>query len=249
MPGLLQGAASVFRGAALAARPGVRHFAYIPLLVNILVFAGLIWLSGEAFDRLLDHYLSGTESIWWSVLRWILWLLFSAAMVLITFFAFTLAANLVASPFNEALAGAVAAELGHGGPETGHSWKEIVAAFPTAIGQEVVKLIYFACWLLPALLLFLVPGLQIVAPLVWVGLAIWFLALEYTEYPATNDQQDFKALRERARSHRGLLLGFGGTVFGLALIPGLNLILIPIAVSGATVLWVRHMRPGTGDDR
>lgn len=238
---LLQGSACVFRGAALVSRPGVRHYAWIPLLINVLVFAGLIWISGEAFDTLLNHYLAGTESMWWSVLRWLLWALFSAAVVLVSFFTFTLAANLIGSPFNEALSAAVAAELARRPRESEQSWGAILASFPAAIGHEVVKWIYFARWLLPALLLFLVPGLQLAAPFVWAWLAAWFLALEYLEYPASNDHLGFAALRVHARSHRAHLWGFGGTVFALALIPGLNLVLMPVAVAGATVLWVRHM--------
>ena len=235
------GAACVFRGAALVTRPGIRHFAYIPLLVNILVFAGLIWLSGEAFDALLERYLNGAESVWWSALRWLAWLLFSAAMLFVSFFTFTLAANLIGSPFNEALSAAVFAELGHRPGESEPSWGAILRAFPAAIGQEITKWLYFARWLVPALLLFLVPGLQLLAPFVWAGLAAWFVALEYLEFPATNRDLDFKALRRRVKSDRGYLWGFGGTVSALALLPGVNLVLMPVAVAGATVLFQRYL--------
>jgi len=235
------GAACVFRGAGLVTRPGIRHFAYIPLLINIVVFAALIWLSGEAFDALLDRYLSGAESVWWSALRWLAWLLFSAAMVLVSFFTFTLAANLVGSPFNEALSAAVSAELGQRAAGDEPSWAAILGGFPAAIGQEVTKWLYFARWLVPALALFLVPGLQLLAPIVWTVLGAWFVALEYLEFPASNQALDFKALRQRVRRERGYLWGFGGTVFALALIPGVNLVLMPVAVAGATVLFHEHL--------
>jgi len=237
----LRGAACVFQGAALVTRPGVRHFAYIPLLVNVVVFALLIWLSGEAFDALLDRYLSGSDSIWGSALRSLAWLLFTAAMLLVSFFTFTLAANLIGSPFNEALSAAVSAELGDRPADAGQTWRAILAAFPAAIGQEVTKWLYFARWLVPALLLFLVPVVQVLAPFVWAVLAAWFVALEYLEFPASNRAQDFKALRRRVRSDRGYLWGFGGTVAALALIPGVNLVLMPVAVAGATALWERHL--------
>lgn len=242
LAGLIRGAACVFRGAVLVTRPGVRHYAYIPLIINVLVFAALIWVSGEAFDSLLDRYLAGTEGILWSLLRWVMWALFSAALVLVSFFTFTLAANLIGSPFNEALSAAVAGELARRPVESGQSWTALLAAFPAAIGQEIVKWLYFARWLLPALVLFVIPGVQVLAPFVWAWLAAWFLALEYLEYPASNQNLDFAALRQRAKSHRGYLWGFGATVFALALIPGLNLILMPVAVAGATVLWVQYMR-------
>lgn len=241
MPKVLLGAVCVLRGALLIVRPGVRHYAYIPLLINILVFAALIWLSGSVFDALLDRYLSGTESVWWMVLRWVSWALFSVAMVLVSFFTFTLVANLIGAPFNEALSVAVAGQLTHRPTEEAQSWRAVLSAFPAAIGQEIIKWRYFARWLIPALLLFIVPGIQVLAPFVWAGLAAWFLALEYLEYPASNHQLDFQALRQRAGSNRGYLWGFGATVATLALIPGVNLVLMPVAVAGATVLWVRYI--------
>lgn len=244
VPDLMRGVGCVIRGAALVARPGVRHYAYIPLAINILVFAGLIWLSGELFDALMARYLGDLTGIWGSLLRWILWAVFSAAMLVTTFFTFTLAANLIGSPFNEALSAAVADHLAARPGENEIGFGEILAAFPAAIGQELTKWLYFACWLVPALLLFLVPVVQIVAPLIWAVLAAWFVALEYTEYPASHQQLDFKGLRRRVRSRRGLLWGFGGTVSALALIPGVNLVLMPVAVAGATVLWVNHMQAG-----
>ncbi|MDZ7839693.1 MAG: sulfate transporter CysZ [Gammaproteobacteria bacterium] len=239
------GAACLFRGARLVIRPGIRHFAWIPLLINVLVFAGLIWLSGEAFDAFLERYLSDAGGIWGSALRWLAWLVFSAAMVLISFLTFTLAANLVASPFNEALAAAVSRELGHRPGATDQAWTAILAAFPAAIGQEITKWLYFARWLLPALILFLVPGVQILAPFIWLALAAWFVALEYIEFPASSDDLDFKALRRRVRTDRGYLWGFGGTVLALALVPGFNLVLMPVAVAGATVLYREYL----ADDR
>lgn len=243
MTSFLIGVVAVFRGAAMASRAGVRHYAYMPLLINVLVFAGLIWLSGEAFDALLDRYLSGTESAWWSVLRGVLWAFFSAAMLLISFFTFTLAANLIGSPFNDALSTAVSTRLGARHEATETAWHEILRAFPAAIGQEFTKWLYFARWLIPALALFFVPGLQLAAPFIWAALAAWFVALEYLEYPASNQDLDFPALRRHARGRRGYLWGFGVTVSALALLPGINLILMPVAVAGATILWTEHLQP------
>jgi len=204
---LLLGAACVFRGAALVVRPGVRHFAWIPLLINVLVFAGLIWLSGEAFDALLERWLSGAEGLWWSALRWLAWAFFSVTMLLVSFFTFTLAANLIGSPFNEALSAAVAGELGQRPEDAEQSWRAILASFPAAIGQEITKWGYFARWMIPALLLFIIPGVQLLAPFVWAALAAWFVALEYLEFPASNRGVDFKALRNRADSRRSVGMG------------------------------------------
>src|SRR3990172_12140527 len=96
----LRGATYVFRGYGLITRPGLRRFVVAPLLVNMLIFASLLWLGIDQFGNLMDLLLPSGESRWAVLARFALWLLFAAAALLIIIFTFTLLANLVAAPFN-----------------------------------------------------------------------------------------------------------------------------------------------------
>ena len=42
------------------------------------------------------------------------------------------------------------------------------------------------------------------------------------------------------RSNWGTMLGFGGTAFAVGVVPGLNLLLLPLLVVGGTLLVLRH---------
>ena len=64
------------------------------------------------------------------------------------------------------------------------------------------------------------------------------MALQYTDYPMANHGLDFPAQRRLLGHRRWLALGFGIVVMALTLIPVVNFLVMPIAVAGATAMWV-----------
>jgi CysZ protein len=52
----------------------------------------------------------------------------------------------------------------------------------------------------------------------------------------------FAQTRKLLHRRRGLSLGFGGAVAVALLLPGINLLVMPAAVAGATLLWVERLR-------
>ena len=87
------------------------------------------------------------------------------------------------------------------------------------------------------LLLFLIPGLQIIAPFLWLAFSAWFLSLEYMDYPMGNHGLDFRAQLGALKKNRLTALGFGGGLTLLMMIPVLNFAAMPAAVAGATAMW------------
>ena len=91
--------------------------------------------------------------------------------------------------------------------------------------------------MLPLLLLFIIPGINLIAPFLWVLFGAWGIGLEFMAYPLENQGLLFKQQKEDAKSRRIGVLSFGGlTVLGLS-IPVINLIVAPAAVIGATVYF------------
>lgn len=105
---LVSGPRYLLQGYRLIFRPGLRRFFLIPLLVNVLVFVGLVWLFIDQFEALLDWLLPTVDSLWAQLARGLLWFIFAVAASVFMFFTFTLAANLIAAPFNGWLAERVA---------------------------------------------------------------------------------------------------------------------------------------------
>jgi len=235
----LAGVMFFLRGLRLIARPRLRRYVALPLLVNVVVMASLIGFGARWFDRLLDGWLAALPG-WLAWLGWLLWPFFVLAMLFIGVFCFTLLANLIAAPFNGQLAGAVESVLSGKplaeAPGASGLAREMLRAF----ASELRKLGYFLLWCIPFLaLLFLVP---LIGPLLWAMFCAWILALEYMDYPLANHGMQFVEQRRMLRTRRGAGLGFGTAVMFALAVPLLNFLVIPAAVAGATAMYLERYR-------
>lgn len=235
----LIGARYLLRGLHLIHRPGLRRYAYIPLAINILFFATILWLGASQFSDFINALLPE----WLDWLRWLLWPLFAVTAAVAIFFIFSAIANLIAAPFNGLLAEAVERHLTGQENHRSSTWREVLQEGISDFWTELHKLSYFAMRAIPLLILFLIPGLNILAPFLWVILSAWMLSLEYLNYPMGNYGMALLTQRQCLQQHRLLGLGFGGATLLANSIPLLNFLVIPSAVAGATALWVERLKP------
>jgi CysZ protein len=175
------------------------------------------------------------QDSWLNYFRYILWPLFAIATILVTFYCFTIVANLLAAPFNGLLA--EKAEMILTGQAPSQPLSGIAQAIWPAIRSELIKLGYFIVRALPLLILFLIPGVNLIAPILWALFGIWYLALEYADYPMANNGLEFKDQHAHNKKRRLTALGFGGALTLLMMIPILNFAAMPAAVIGATAMW------------
>jgi len=234
----LTGANYLIRGFGLIMRPGLRRFVLIPLLVNTIIFSLLAWAGISQFQELINRLLP--EESWFAFLHWLLWPLFAVALVLVIVYSFTVLANLIAAPFNSQLAEQVELILSGSSPEqaNGSIMKNLIPTLKSELG----KLGYFLIRVIPLLILFVIPGVNIIAPFLWLLFNAWFLALEYTDYPMANNDLDFKSQHARLKAARLTSLGFGGGTTLLMMVPVLNFLAMPAAVAGATVYWHEQLQ-------
>ena len=238
------GVSHLLQGLRLLNQPGLRRFVLIPLLVNIVIFSLLIWFGVGQFEVLLDCLLP--EDRWWSFLSWLLWPLFAIALVLVVFFSFTVLANLIAAPFNGLLAEKVEKHLGGGIATEDTDWKALIADIIPSILVELRKLSYFLLRAIPLLILFLIPGVNLAAPVLWFLFNAWYMTLEYGDFPMANHGLKFTDQLPRMRKIRFTAIGFGSGLTLLMLVPVLNFLAMPAAVAGATALWVKELKPEAG---
>jgi CysZ protein len=235
----------LLQGLRLIRRPGLRRYVIVPVLVSTLCFGGALFGLGWWLDSLLDPLL-GRLPDWLDWLRYLLWPLFALSAVLVVFYGFSILTNLVAAPFNGMLAEAVEQHLTGQPIDTG-GWRALVKDIAPSLFSELRKLLYFALRALPLGILFLIPGINVAAPLLWALFSAWMLAIEYLDYPMANHLLHFAAQRRLLRANRLLAYGFGGGTLLLTLIPGLNFIAMPAAVAGASALWVGEFRDRSAD--
>lgn len=227
-----------FQGLKLVSSRGLRRYLIVPLLVNIALFAALAYIGGLYFDVYMDQWLPSQS--WLEFLRWLLWLVFALVYALAMFFGFTLIANLIAAPFNGMLAARVEEKL-TGSPPPEDKTSLLKSAAP-AVLAEVGKIFYLVSRAVPLFLLLLIPGINVLASVGWILFGIWFLAVEYGDYPMANHAMKPAQQRATLRKRRFKSLAFGSGVMVLMLIPVLQFAAMPAAVAGATRLWVDDLK-------
>lgn len=236
---MFQGTAYFFTGLKILPKPGVRRFVIVPLFINIVIFSLVIWFGSQWFDRFLDKVLPG----WLSWAEFVLWPLFALSYFLLLFYLFALLINVIAAPFNDLLSERVEQLLlGQKNLESASSASDFLKEIPRSIGNEISKLLYFLLRSLPLLIIFIIPGLQLFAPILWFIFSAWMLSLEYIDYPCSNHGILFKQTRSTVGSKRMTCLGFGATAAVFTMIPVINFIAMPAAVAGATVLYLKEFR-------
>ncbi len=226
------------RGFKLIGKPEVRAYVVMPILINVILFGGLIWLGYAQFSPLVEWLMSFVPGFL-DFLRWIIWFLIIILSAIIVFFSFTPVANIVAAPFNALMSEKIEALLTGNKIDSGSTMLEQALG---SVRSQLGKLVYILLWTVALLLFSLIPLLNFAAPIVWVLFGSWLLSLEYLDYPMGNHELEFSQQKRLLRERKGLALGFGGATMVLTSIPLLNFIVMPVAVAGATVLWVEQLQ-------
>ena len=91
----LTGARYLPRGFRLLWTPGIRRYALLPVLINVLAFSVLIAMGANAFHAVITSLMPDADGWWTALARWLLWLVFGTSVLLVMFFSFTLVANLL----------------------------------------------------------------------------------------------------------------------------------------------------------
>lgn len=237
----IYGANCLLRGARLLRHPKLRPFVIVPLAINIVIFASLITWGLGNLVAWVDGWIAWLPD-WLSFLEWILWPLIGIAVALVTGYAFTAVALLIASPFNALLA-EKAEELITGEPVAGlEGLGPALMSVPRGIFREIAKLLYYVPMALFVLVVSFIPAVNAVAPLLWFLLGAWMMSLQFVDYPMDNHQRSFREVRVAVAGERLSSLGFGGLVAACASIPIVNFFVVPAAVVGATILYVEELR-------
>ena len=69
------------------------------------------------------------------------------------------------------------------------------------------------------------------------------MAIQYADYPFDNHKISFAAMRNQLNQRKSLTFGFGIITSLFALIPIVNFIVMPVAICGATAMWVNEFKP------
>mgnify|MGYP003635367586 CR=1 FL=1 len=223
-----------FRGATLMGTKGIKRFVLVPLLINLLMFSLAFYFllqQVQAMIAAVQHYLPA----WLHWLEYLLIPLGILSLIIGLAYSFTMIANFIAAPFNGLLSEKVEAHL-TGKPMADTNMAGFMRDIPRMFAREWQKLRYS----LPrAIVLFvLLLFLPVVGPVLWFLFTSWLLAIQYIDYPFDNHKIDFNIMRAQLRRQPASSFSFGIMVNIACMIPLFNLFVMPIAVCGATAMWV-----------
>ena len=251
-PGYIAGIKYFLRGFSLIKAPGVRRFVVIPLTINMILFIGALWFGISYINDFVNQLqismsADSEEGIQWlnTLISWISWVLiplFVLVFLGVMFYSFTLLANLIAAPFNSLLAEKIEDHLSGSTATSSGNMFDMLKDVAGSFASELRKLLYFALRAIPLLILFLIPGVNLIAGFLWFLFSTWMLAIEYSDYPMGNHAMRFPDQRQTLKGNRFFALGFGTATVAATMIPFINFFAMPVAVAGSTAMWVDHWK-------
>ncbi|MGB1297013.1 MAG: sulfate transporter CysZ [Psychrobium sp.] len=235
------GASYFLKGFELIQTKGLRTFVIVPLLVNLILFSAAFYYLYLQLEDLFA-YINGYLPDWLSWLNVILWPIAVIIVLVVFSFIFSSVANWIAAPFNGLLSEKVECHL-TGKPAPDSSFKELMADIPRTLGREWTKLVYYIPKALGCLILFFIPLIgQTIAPILWFLFSAWMMSIQYCDYPFDNHKRSFTIMRDQLKQDRGSALSFGFMTTLFSMIPIVNFIVMPVAICGATAMWVERYR-------
>lgn len=237
--GQMQSGLSYFlQGWRLICQRSLLPFIVIPILVNAVLMIGLIWLFFAQVGSLLD----------WLLPSWLEWLsvilvpLIFLMLLVLFYFTFTALANFIAAPFNAILSEKVELQL-TGEPLGEMSLAALLKDVPRMLKREWQKMMYSIPRLLAIFLLGFVPLIgQTVVPILAFVFGAWLIVIQYCDYPFDNHKISFAQMRRGLEQHKVMNYTFGSLVSFATMVPFINLVVMPVAVCGATAMWVNEYR-------
>ncbi len=219
------------------ATPGVRLLGIVPVLIAaVLVLAALALLVTRlaAVAAWLTPFADSWPQTTRTSLRDAVGVAVLLGALLLAVLAFATLANVIGQPFYERISDRVERRLGAPPPGAGGPWWRTL---PRATAESAVLLALVVGANLPLVLLELVPVLgQSLVPVVQAVVSGFLLSIELLAIPLERRGLHLRARLRFAWRHRAPVTGFGVAAFLLFLVPLANVVAMPGAVVGGTLL-------------
>ncbi|WP_427833812.1 sulfate transporter CysZ [Actinobacillus pleuropneumoniae] len=216
-------------------------FVLIPVAINAVLMIALLWFFISHIAGWADWIVSFMPS-WLDWLTMILVPLAVLSLIMLFYFTFTTITNFIAAPFNALLAEKVELQL-TGEQLNNMTVAEMLKDVPRMLKREWQKMAYSIPRFIALFLLSFVPVAgQTVVPVLTFVFGAWLLAIQYCDYPFDNHKISFKRMRNALGQRKILNFTFGTFVSIFTALPFVNLVVMPVAVCGATAMWVEEYR-------
>ncbi len=220
--------------------PELRWYVLGPLLVNISLFSALGMYVFSLIPELINSAV-GYLPDWLSWLSWLIAPVVVITVIIIGISTFNILGNIIAAPLNAFLSEKVE-KLEMGANYQPSEDISLMAEVTHAFAREIRKLMYYLPRFLLVLILSVIPGVNVFAPIIWFAFGAWLMAFQYFDYPLDNNRFNFSQSRKWIHQRPISSLSFGSVTSLLFLVPGLNLFMMPLCVVWATLLWLEQKK-------
>ena len=233
-----------FQGLRLCIHKGMKRYMLVPIIINIFIiiigcYASISWACNYT-----GELIAGSLPEWLFWIKYLVFPIIFAAIILITLYLFTTITLIVGAPFYSLLSEKAESILINE-PTPDVPISQTIRETPAMVGRELAKLIYRLPFIILNLFMLFIP---IIGQVVIIYTGSWCYALDFTSYGFENNHIQLKKTYPALKKYRKTCLSFGICVWASLLIPFLNLFMIPAAVCGGTALWVDILRPDFEDD-
>ncbi len=244
--GFWRGLTYPFKGARFVylQHPETARFWIWPIVITIIALGFVFWGSWALHDDLASWIWTPPASPpWWlGCLYWGYEAILALVLVLLALVLGTLVlivlSNVFSAPFKDLLSEEVERlAIGRAGPP--FSLKRMLLELVRTIKIELAKLALYLVVMIPLLLVNLIPavGSVIYSVVGFLFTAIYF-AVDYVDWPASRRDRGLGYRAGMVRRHFWPMFGFGTGVWLFLFIPLVNLLFMPAAVAGGTLLFL-----------
>ncbi len=225
------------------------RWAILPVLINIALLAALCmwgWFLVRpqllGIEKYFETMAADGEVMRSAIhsLMLVVWLLIFPVALFMAGAVVLLVGQCVASPFLELLSEHVeAAALGAEVPAVGwRRWRRMLAV---ALTDTLGGLAYLMATAVPLFFLSFIP---VLGALAGVAAGAMLVAQQFVGLPLARQLISYGDRWRMVRRHRWFCLGFGTAALGMLAVPGLNLLLLPVAAAAGTLLYCDLQKAG-----
>jgi len=231
---------------------GLARYWIGPILITGVSLVSVFYGAGSFYDDLSAlvwnlfpeswNEATGAAGFLLKALHWLIDFLAGVAITLLGLVLVFLLSSVVAAPFNDALSEAVEGIL-TGEPAPPFSFKRMVADVFRTVRLELFKVLVYAMVVGPIFVVSLfLPGIGQAVSLIGFALTAIYLGIDYIDWPAARRDWSVRDRLAFARRQLAAVAGFGTGVWVLLFIPVVNLLFMPAAVAGGTMLFIEMNR-------
>lgn len=212
-------------------------YASAPLFISSVILGTSYVILYHWFFKLMQPY--AAQEWYWRAMYYAIALIVTLLLLVVFFFLFTRIASALAAPFNEMISQKTEEIVKGTFHDEPFSFFRMLKDSGRSVAHSFKILGAYLFFLAGGLLLLLIPGIgALLYSVASALLSSYLLAYEYLGYPMDRRRLTFSEKMKFLRSRLVTTMGFGLGNLAVASIPLVNVLFIPAAVAGGTLLFL-----------